>query len=372
MRVVVPAFLDDFLCGVPDCACRRALAQAASLPSQSRKQSQPPTPAWPPAAAEAALWQGGRACTAGQQGSLSNAQLDAPAADATGPLTAVAVGAEAELYFSALCPQVRDAVSHYRDALDLLRRPDGWRLPLHAIAVDDPSPEVWISAGQPLPWPAWTALRDALLDALADPGLPLLPRIARVALALAQPPAVPATGPVQLAPLTARDYLHVRAHLEARLAAQSPAWLAAHFPAGNGLFPELAEPSAAAWKRALQADWRPALAGPLAECEREVTPALEILLSLQVFAMPMARGLTLQRCLAGWIEALAVGLRWMAALWHWRQAMPDTAQWVAVLAAADAAVAAAAAPLPQLAAPQPTHDRGPRMADLDLSFASLA
>lgn len=358
MRVVLPAFLDSFDCAEPACACRRALAATRAAGDGNALAS-----GWPPAAAERSLWYGG------QQAAVGSAAAD-PAA--SGPVAAVAVGSDVELYFLPACPTVRDAVLPYGDALDLLRRPDGWRLPLQAVAVDDPAPEVWIAPQRPLPWNQWTVLREALLDVLADPGLPLLGRMARVLLALAEPPPVPADGAVRLAPLTARDFLHVRAQLEARMAAQSVAWLAKSYPAGHALFEQLPALTPAVCKRSLQADWRSALAGPLAQREAQAAPQLEVLASMQVFAMPLARALTLQRCASAWLEGWAVGLRWLAALSHATKTPPTTEQWLAALAAADTAVAVAAQPLPAVTLPEPTHQRGPKMADLDLSFASLA
>jgi hypothetical protein len=364
MQVVVPALLDGFACGDADCACRRAQRLAnATMPAAGQ---------WPFRDAEQALWQAADQVETSATSPWPEDFLDFP-------LAAVRVGDDVEVYLASLCPAVRGYLLSNHDPVDLLRRPDGWHLPLRAFVLTERQLAVAIDTNRRLPWSDYRRLRESLLDILADAEMPMLARWFQVLAQLVAPPAVPVSGRVEIPPLTPRAFLHVRGQLEARLAAQQPQTLATIAVGARHLFAELdtlnhgtAAEAQARWQLALAGDWRAVLVETLAPQEASIQPLLETLLSVQCFAIPLARDVSLERAAACWLESVAVGLRLLCAVaWHSQQ-QPSPAVWLACLALADSAVAVAETPLPAVVSPPALHDRGPRMVDLDLTLASLA
>jgi hypothetical protein len=83
------------------------------------------------------------------------------------------------------------------------------------------------------------------------------------------------------------------------------------------------------------------------------------------------RDLSLARGYADLFEGLAVGLRYAAALAETPERDVDGEVLVAALALGEHYVAGAGAGLPAFTLPADQHERGPRMADLDMTLESI-
>lgn len=360
MRVVFPALLDAFDCGAEDCACRTA---------QRWAPAGKPLPAgrFPFRAAERAMVRGAARLAKGD---------DAPAkpANLTGdfPIAAVATPQGAELYFSALCPGVRSVLSANTEAVDLARSEGGWRVALQVFQPADKLKEVPLTAKKSIGWRQFQALRENLLDLIADPSLLVLARLARVA-ALVDSVVSERWVPGAVTPLTARNFLAFRGYLESRVASVDTEALALAAIALGPLFPELqlADLGSDSLLTALQGDWREDIKAWVAPREQDAVPAVEAWLALRVFAMPLDRDHSLQRAYAELFEGFAVGIRLASALGRARNAASTPASLVACLALAEAWIADSGEALPVWQRPEESHDRGPRMVDVDMTLESI-
>lgn len=361
MRVVFPAVLDGFECADQDCACRQAMRAATAAKPVPPGQ-------FPFRDAEKAVLRGAARLASDQGPPSKPAQF-------TGdfPIAAVTSPGGAELYFATLCPMVRAYLAAAEEAVDLARSEGGWRAPLQVFAPDGGGKLVRLSGGETLAWRQFQLLREQALDIIADPKLSLLARLARLAHlvdVVVSDRAVPASAPL----LTPRGFLAFRAHLEGRMAAGDAKALAAFVVKTAPLFADFdLEPAQFAdVAAALHGDWRQPLRSWVAPAELESSLALQAYFALRLFATPHERDQSLQRGHAELQEATALGLRLAAALGQVLQQPLRPVQLVACLALAEAHVADAAKALPIFARPADSHDRGPRMADLDMTLESLA
>ncbi len=345
MRVTFPSVLDDFSCQRQPCLCKpvRTAPQPAGHPGR--------------AATQAAL-----------DGKLDD--LARPPWNDF-PLLAVQTADGVSLAFSTLCPGVRARMHAAEEPVTPAHSEGGWRQPLH-VWQPDGKLTVRLLPDLPVPWPAFAALRDALLDLAAEPTLPLLGRLTRLALTFDQAVhdrALPAAPP----PLTPRGFLAFRAFLEARCAAADVERLTHFVARTRPLLPELALHSdeLPALLDALVGEWREQLRQWLVPQERELLQVFETWLGTRLLAMPFDRDVSLARAWAELLETVAVALRCAAALGELRRAPLTPPQLLAALALAEAFVATQDAPLPAFEQPRDLHDRGPRMADLDLSLDAI-
>lgn len=361
MRVVFPAVLDGFECADQDCACRQAMRAATAVKPGPAGQ-------FPFREIEKAALRGA-ARIANDQGTPAKA---APA-NSDFPIAAVASPGGAELYFATLCPMVRAYLAASEEAVDLARSEGGWRAPLQVFQPDGGGKLVRLSGAETLPWRQFQILREQLLDVIADPKLSLLARLARVGHLVDQvvgERAVPSTSPL----LTPRGFLAFRSHLEGRMAAADAKALGAFLAKTAPLFPdldlELSQFTDVA--AALHGDWREPLRRWVAPAEVEAARPLEAYFALRLFATPLERDQSLQRGHAELQEGTALGLRLAAAVGQVLQQPLRPVQLLACLALAEAHVVDAAKGLPIFERPVDSHDRGPRMADLDMTLESLA
>jgi hypothetical protein len=362
MRVVLPALLDAFECADADCACRRAWRAAAA-------GRQPAADRFPFREAEDALVRGAAVLARADESTVAPSRVAGDAAYL--PIAAVATPAGAELYFSSRCAEVRALLASNDEPVDLARAEGGWRAPLAVFQPADQLKQVRLHGKHSLPWRSFQALRETLLDLLADPTHLPLGRLARVACLVDQVVTDQAV-PAQVPPLTARHFLAFRGWLEGRVAA-ADATAMGHFHARAWpLWPELTvQPDDPAWHAALAGDWRVQLRRWLVPVEQDLAGALEACVALRLFAVPLGRDQTLQRGYAEVLESVALGLRWSAALAEVEGAPVTAEQLVAGLSLAEALVATSAAPLPAFSRPADSHERGPRMIDLDMTWESI-
>ena len=275
------------------------------------------------------------------------------------------------LTFSTLCPAVRSRLCQSDEPVTLAHSEGGWRQPL-AIWQPDGKAQVLLLPGVPLPWAAFVALRDVLLDLAAEPGALFLLRLTRLAgtTDLALHKRDPAATPP---PLTARGFLAFRSFFEARVAAVDPEALGGFIARARALLPELAlaDGDLSRLSTALHGEWREPLRQWLVPEERSLLEVFEVWLGLRVVSLPFDRDISLARAWAELWAGAAAGIRTAAALGELRQRPLDAPTLTAALALGEHFVAAVAAPLPPFEPARDLHDRGPRLADLDMSLESI-
>ncbi len=382
MRVVFPAILDGFACADADCACRRAL-RAGLLPDvpakskgKSSKSKLGPPPAavpagqaFPFAAGEAALIRGAAAAPGDPR--LDAAELPGKIGDY--PLIAQQTPQGVELTVATLCPSVRALLADSGEPVTIARAEGGWRAQLHVFAAQGKRKDVKLVAGTAIKWAEYAQLRDNLLDLVAEQTAPLLARLTRVALMLEL--AVGERTPTAPPPLlTGRGFLAYRGFLESRMAAANPqemAELALRTTSLHGAESGLSSAQGPELLAALAGDWRADMLAWLVPYEHEVTPAVDGWLGVRVYAAPLDRDQSLARGYAEFLEGFAVGLRYAAALAHVRGRQVDAALMLAALALGEFYVSYRQEDLPLFVPPSSSHDRGPRMADLDMTLASV-
>ena len=345
MRVTFASVLDNFSCQRAECLCKRVRTAPPQLGHPGRATAltalQPPCDA-----PESPQWN-------------------------DFPLQAVQTADGASLSFSSLCPVVRARLCASEEPVTPAHSDGGWRQPLH-VWKPDGKPQVLLFVDCPVPWPAFTALRDGLLDLAADPTLPLLGRLTRIAMtfdAAQHARALPAAAPT----LTPRGFLAFRAFLEARCASADPERLA-HFAAqARPMLPELAlaDRDLPQLLDALTGEWREQVRLWLVPHEREVLAVWESWLGARLLALPFDRDVSLARAWAELLETAALAIRYAAALAELRQTGPSPAAMLAALTLAEHCVATAELPLPPFEQARDLHDRGPRMADLDMSLEAI-
>ena len=360
MRVVFPAILDGFACTRASCACRASLAAAPATASGD---------GFPFRDTEAALLAGAAAVAHG----ASSAGKTAATAHADYPIIAIATPQGAELTFSSLCPTVRSLLASNREPVALARAEGGWRCALRVFQPEGGLKEVRLTPRKTVPWAAFSATRDALLDLVAEPTLPLLARLARVA-ALLDAALTDRNLPVPVPPLTARGFLAFRGFVESRTAS-APTEAMARFAADAlplwGDDVGLAASDIPALLDALAGDWRSHFRTWLVPTERDIAPAIEAWLGARLFAIPLDRDQSIARGYAEFFEGFAVALRYAAAFGEVRQQRINARMIVAALALGEHLVATAGQTLPGFEMPRDVHERGPRMADLDMTLESI-
>ena len=180
--------------------------------------------------------------------------------------------------------------------------------------------------------------------------------------------------PANLPPLTARTFLAFRGYLEARVAAAETEPMARFAAALLPLYTEeigLQPADAGRLIDTFNGDWRDQLQKRMVGVESQLTSAIEAWLGARLFALPVARDQALDRSLAELIESFALGLRFAAVLAELCDRDVDPTLVVAALSLGEHFVAHSAAPLPAFALPVDGHERGPRMADLDMTLAAI-
>lgn len=287
------------------------------------------------------------------------------------PLQAVQSPDGVSLAFCSLCPAVRAQLVAGEEPVTAAQSEGGWRQPLR-VWQPDGAPQVRLFADCPVPWPEFVTFRDVLLDLAAEPELPVLGRLTRIAMtmdAAQHARTLPPTAPT----LTPRGFLAFRAFVESRCAAVDANQLEHFARDAAPMFPELALGPAelAALREALTGDWREQVRRWLVPAERDLLQVFETVLGVRLLALPFDRDVTLARAWAELLESTALAIRYAAALAVVRQAPTDTQTLAAALALAEHFVATSEQPLVVFAPQRDVHDRGPRMADLDLSLESI-
>ncbi|MCO4762578.1 MAG: hypothetical protein KC502_13790 [Myxococcales bacterium] len=298
--------------------------------------------------------------------------------DVSSPLDAFPVWAWAtpdgvEVGMSTLSPAVRRRLAETDEPVTLAHADGGWRTPLSVFRFRDGLEDVRITARTKLPWEAFTTLRELVLDAIADRRQPLLARMAEIGgliADLSSQRALPATPPT----LNGRLFLAWRGFLEARVADADSGALASFAAAAAPLFSDdlpLDAGALAQLEEALAGDWREDLRSWVVPAERAVSEAMESYLGARLFHVPLDRHLTIVRGYVEFFEGFAMGLRYAAAFGAIQGAPLTALQMVAALALGEHAVAAQGLALPAFALPRASHDRGPHMADLDMTLESI-
>lgn len=365
MRVTFPAVLDAFACSDQRCACRNSLRAAAAVSAAT-------TDKFPFRDAELAMIAGADPARAADKASAVQA---ADLGDRFGdyPVVAIATPDGVELSFASLCPTVQALFARNVEPIALARAEGGWRVGLRVFHHADKLREVRLSPRRTLPWAEFAAFRESVLDLVAEPTLPLLARLARVA-GLVDLLVSERSAPGLVPPLTARGFLAFRGFVESRVASAEPESLA-EFAARTHAFwgpnVRLQSSEVPGLLDALGADWRGQLRTWVVPVERRLGPVLEAWLGARLFATPLDRDLSIARGYSELFEGFAVALRFAAALGEVRQAPVDENGIAAALALGEHLVASEGAPLPAFELPRDLHDKGPRMADLDMTLESI-
>ena len=223
------------------------------------------------------------------------------------------------------------------------------------------------------PWHLYVELRDALLDLIVDRRHPLLARIAQAGSLTAfflSERYMPENDLV----LTARTFLSYRGQLEARVASAPVEEMAAFGRAmlplyGDGIGLESSQMDAFA--EAIGGDWRAQLKRWLVPAEAGLSSAFEAYLGLRLFMTPLDRDQSLYRGYAEFFESFAIGLRYVAAISEVLQRRVEPGVLMAAMMLGEHQVRHAKVPISSYAPPSESHIRGPRMADLDMTFESI-
>ncbi|MSP92671.1 MAG: hypothetical protein EXR79_12850 [Myxococcales bacterium] len=364
MRVVFPAAMDTFACVDPDCACRLALRAAPRAVTAAK----PKLPARDAVAAvvDGAAWIAGSAGEAGVAGAAEHGYGDFP-------IGAVGTPHQVELTFDTLCPEVRRLLAAVEEPTGIAGSDGGWRQGLRVFQPDHKNAQVRLTPRKSVRWVEFEALREALLDVAAEPTETLLAQLTRVAVAV-DAAVTDQVLSTTVAPLTPRTFVAFRAFVETRAHAAGaealaefagktlPLW-GADVGLKPGHLPTLLD--------ALHGDWRAQLRARVVPHERELLAPLDAWLGMRLFAIPIDRDQSLVRGHTELLEGFAVGLRYLAALGETLDCDADALLAVTALALGEHFVLDTALPLPAFEVPRDAHDRGPRMADLDLTLESL-
>ena len=345
MRVTFASVLDNFSCQRGICLCKRVRTAPAIAGHLGR------------AAHSTAV----RETDAQEAGTLWN----------DFPLQASQTPDGAALTFSTLCPGVRTRVLAAEEPVTPAHSDGGWRQPLR-VWKPDGKLHVQLLGDCPVPWSAFVALRDTLLDLAAEPGLPLLGRLTRLAMtfdAAQHARALPPDAP----PLTPRGFLAFRAFAEARCASIPPDRLTHFADRVRSWLPELdlQADELPALLDALSGEWREQVRLWLVPNERDLLDVSESWLGVRLLALPFDRDQSLARAWAELLESVAVAIRFAAALAELRQSPVTPELWLAALTLGEHFIAAEDQPLAVFELQRDLHERGPRMADLDMSLDAI-
>lgn len=367
MHVIFPAALDNVACEPGTCACRDWLGVAAKRAGKRRRRGGPrlPMPQAEWALVDALLRHTGDDPPA-TPAALAGAWDGHPV---YGWITPDGV----EVAFSTLCAEVRARLAATDEPVALATADGGWRRPLQVFRFDGDKPPIRLSPEVELGWSEFAATRDAALDLVADHRHPLLARLAQV-VGLLHVVQQDRALPQHLPPLTARTFLAFRGFLEARVAAADAESMARF---GAALLPLISaetglQPAdAGRLLDTLNGDWRDQLKRRMVAVESSLWSAIEAWLGVRIFAMPLCRDQSIARATAELIDGFAHGLRFAAALAEIADRPVDPPLVVAALSLGEHHVAHAGAPLPPFTLPEGGRERGPRMADLDMTLASI-
>jgi hypothetical protein len=278
-----------------------------------------------------------------------------------------------ELGFSSLCPQVRKLLAETDEPVALASGEGGWRRPVAVFRFSDGLSDVRISPRIRTPWHRYVELRDVLLDLIVDRRHPLLARLAQAA-SLSSFVLSERNMPENDLVLTARAFLSYRGQLEARVASAPVEDMAAFGSAMLPLYGDdigLQASRMDAFTEAVGGDWRAQLKRWLVPAEAGLSSAFEAYLGLRLFMTPVDRDQSLYRGYAEFFESFAIGLRFVAAIADVLQRPVDSTMLMAAMMLGEHQVRHAHVPIPTYTTPTESHIRGPRMADLDMTFESI-
>lgn len=372
MHVLFPAALDHAQCDPAVCDCRRWLALAAKGAGGKRRRrvQKSGQVAFPFRHVEqallAALVENDAAPSEPKNGAFPSPFADFPTFAWATPLGA-------EVGFSTLCGSVRDRLAHTDEPVALATADGGWRRELQLFRHADGLENVRLSPRIEFPFAEYADLRDVSLDLIAERRYPLLARLSQVA-TLLQVVLRDRAMPAELPSLTARSFLSFRGFLESRVAAAEAAAMAGFAQTALPLFARslgLGDGAGLALAEALRGEWRDDLQRHVVPVERDLWAPVEAWMGTVIFGLPLARDVSLTRGSAELFEGFAAGLRYAAAVGAVQRGPLSPAQMVAALALGEHFVSWSASPLPTYALPPESHDRGPRMADLDMTLASI-
>ncbi len=370
MYVIFPAALDNVACESDTCACRAWAALAWKREKKRRKRRRSAGLPLPMPQVERALID---ALLAAEGDVALESDVELPGAWDGHPVFGWNTPDGIELAFSTLCGAVRAGLAETDEPVALATADGGWRRPLQVFRFTDGLEQIRLGGDGHLQWADFAALRDELLDLVADRRHPLLARIAHVAGMLAlvlRDRDIPARVP----PLTARTFLAFRGFLEARVAAadtESMARFSAALLPLYGAEVGLQPADAARLIDTFNGDWREQLQRRMVPVESELASAIEAWLGVRLFAMPVARDRSLDRALAELVDSFAQGLRFAAVLAEIGDRPVDATLVMSALALGEHHVTHSATPLPAFTLPDASHQRGPRMADLDMTLAAI-
>jgi len=288
------------------------------------------------------------------------------------PVVALETPGGTELYFEPLCPEVRRPLYENPEPFALIEREGGWRRGVHAFRYAKPISAVSLDANRTIPWDDYVRYREEAIGIIADRAVSLFGRLARLAHWTAEldiTGAVPAQPPI----LSAERYVGYRGWFEQATAEAPNELLALRFTQADHLLVDFAV--RADRVEALQAgvtDWREPYLRWVVPAEDEVAASVEAYLGARLFSIPFIADEHLIR--AHWLLHLAFGaaLRYMASLCAILET-PCTRE-----------VAATALALGEFTYRQwqgdvlifmpqpPSHIRGPRLAEVDLTFGAIA
>ncbi len=370
MYVIFPAALDHVACESGTCACRDWAGRAAKREAKRRKRPRSSGLPLPLPRVESAMVE---TLLAASAGSRAKAKADLPDAWDAHPIYGWRTPDGIELAFSTLCGEVRARLAETDDPVALATADGGWRRALQIFRFADGLEEIRLGGDALLPWADYAAMRDEALDLVADRRHPLLARLAR-ATSLLTMVQRDRCLPARIPALTARTFLAFRGFLEARVAAadtEAMATFAAALLPLYGAEVGLQPADAGRLIDAFNGDWRDQLQRRMVPVEGNLTSAIEAWLGVRLFAMPVVRDQSMDRATAELVESFALGLRFAAVLAELGDREVDATMVVAALSLGEHHVAHSAAPLPAFKLPEASHQRGPRMADLDMTLAAI-
>lgn len=370
MQILFCAALDGVTCEEQSCPCGGWI-RAAARPKKRKKggkakKSKPDAIAFVAPTQTAALLE---ALAAGEP--IDGDERPGQWADY--PVSAWATPDGVEIGFNTLCFSVRQALAAVDEPATIATADGGWRRAISLFTFADGLKTIPIRPRDKMPWRDFAELRDVCLDIISDRRQPILARLAEVA-AIAAVVVDEQSLPAELPQLSPRVFLAWRGFLESRVASANAKKLrkfaettAPLFAPDSGLTPANAE----TFGESLDGDWRHELMTRMCPHERLLADPIEAYFSARLFATPIQRDVSLSRAWAEMFEGLAVGLRYLAALTAATDSQATPAMTISALAMGEHYVVSAAQKLPSFSLPPPSHGPSPKMADLDMTLASI-
>lgn len=385
MQVFFSAALDGVTCDAATCKCAGwiSAAVAAKKPAKRKKGKARKTDSdgvkFPPPLQARAIIE----AVAARQGDTDAAETDAAETDTEAvprpagwrdfPVSAWLTPDGVELAFSTLCPSVRAALAQADEPAAIATSDGGWRRSIGMFEHPNSLAEIALRPRNKLPWRDYADLRDASLDIISDRRQPLLARLAEIA-SVASQVLDELAIPGELPGLTARSFLAWRGFLESRVASANATKLHDFAVSIAPLFKEdagLDQEVLAALSESLAGDWRAHLIDKVAPRERVIGDALETYFGARLFGIPVVRDVSLARAWAELFEGLAAGLRYLAGLCDALDTDATAELAVAAMAMGEHYVCHTSKKLTTFSLPPAGHGRAPRMADVDMTLASI-